>query len=42
MSNGKVIAKGESEWVYVDATTGRPIALPAGVEEFFPVLPDPS
>jgi acyl-CoA thioester hydrolase len=41
-SDGKVIAKGESEWVYVDARTGRPIALPAGVEEFFPVLPDPS
>jgi len=41
-SDGKVIAKGETEWVYVDSKTGRPIAIPAGVEDFFPVLPDPS
>ena len=41
-SDGKVIAKGETEWVYMDAKTGRPIAIPSGVEEFFPVLPDPS
>ena len=40
-SDGKMIAKGETEWVYMDAKTGRPIAIPAGVEEFFPVLPDP-
>ena len=42
-SDGKVIAKGETEWVYVDAKTGRPITIPIGIiEEFFPVLPDPS
>src|SRR5215510_12543789 len=41
-SDGKVIVTGETDWVYVDATTGRPIAIPAEVEEFFPVLPEQS
>ena len=39
-SDGKVIVKGETNWVYVDIRTGRPIAIPAGFDEFFPVLPD--
>jgi len=39
-SDGKVVVKGETDWVYVDAKTGRPIAIPAEVEKFFPVLPD--
>ena len=39
-SDGKVIVKGETDWVYVDAKTGRPIAIPDEVGEFFPVLPD--
>ena len=38
--DGKVIVKGETDWVYVDAKTGRPIAIPAEVGVFFPVLPD--
>lgn len=41
-SDGKVIVKGETDWVYVDAITGRPIAIPAEVGELFPVLPDRS
>jgi acyl-CoA thioester hydrolase len=39
-SDGKVIAKGETDWVYVDATTGRPIAIPAEIEVLFPIVPD--
>jgi len=40
-SDGKVVAKGETAWVYVDVKTGRPMAIPANILELFPVLPDP-
>ena len=39
-SDGKVIAKGETDWVYVDAITGRPIAIPAEIQVLFPIVPD--
>jgi len=39
-SDGKVIARGETDWVYVDATTGRPLAIPANALELFPIFPD--
>ena len=39
-ADGKVIVRGETDWVYVDAKTGKPIAIPAIVSEFFPVLSD--
>lgn len=39
-SDGKVIVRGETDWVYVEAKTGKPIAIPANVSELFPVLPD--
>lgn len=38
--DGKIVAKGETDWVYVDATTGRPIAIPADIQELFPVIVD--
>ena len=41
-SDGKVVARGETDWVYVDTKTGRPIAIPANIMELFTVLPDPS
>ena len=41
-SDGKVVAKGETDWVYVDMNTGRPIAIPADILEIFRVLPDPN
>ena len=37
-SDGKVVVKGETDWVYVDAKTGKPIAIPAEVGKLFPVL----
>ena len=41
-SDGKVIVKGETVWVYINIETGRPMALPANFLELFPILPDPS
>ena len=37
-SDRKVIVKGETDWVYVDAKTGRPISIPEEVHALFPAL----
>jgi len=37
-SDGKVVVRGETDWVYVDAKSGKPIAIPAEVGKLFPVL----
>lgn len=34
-SDGKVLVKGETDWVFVDAKTGRPLAIPQEVEKIF-------
>lgn len=34
-SDGKILAKGETDWVFVDASTGRPRAVPAEVTRVF-------
>ena len=39
-SDGKVIVRGETDWVYVEKKTGKPIAIPADSLELFPVVPD--
>lgn len=39
-SDGKLIVRGETDWVYVEAKTGRPIAIPAEVQILFPVQAD--
>lgn len=39
-SDGKVVARGETDWVYVDAKTGRPIAISAEVQVLFPAVAD--
>ena len=41
-SDGRVVAKGETDWVYMDMKTGRLIAIPANILDLFPVLPDQS
>ena len=41
-SDGKMIAKGETDWVYVEIKTGKPIAIPAAALALFPILPDSS
>ena len=42
ISDGKVVVKGETDWVFVDAKTGRPMAIPAITLEFLTILPDSS
>jgi acyl-CoA thioester hydrolase len=39
-SDGKVVARGETDWVHVDIKTGRPIAITSEIEMLFPVVPD--
>ncbi len=34
-SDGKVLVKGETDWVFVDAKTGNPLAIPHEVENIF-------
>jgi len=41
-SDGKLVVRGETERVYVDMKTGKPIKIPADFLEAFTVLPDPS
>ncbi len=33
--DGKVLVKGETDWVFVDAKTGRPLAIPEEVTKVF-------
>ena len=37
-SDGKVIAQGETDWVYVDVMTGKPISIPKDILVLFPVV----
>jgi len=37
-SDGRLLAKGETDWVFVDANSGRPVAIPDGVSHLFPLL----
>ena len=39
-SDGKPVAAGETEWVYVDAASGRPRPIPPEVIGAFRLLPD--
>jgi acyl-CoA thioester hydrolase len=34
-SDDKVLVKGETDWVFVDVKTGRPLAIPQEVENIF-------
>jgi acyl-CoA thioester hydrolase len=38
--DGQLLVKGETEWVFVEAKTGRPLAIPDEVAQVFPLLPD--
>jgi len=40
LSDGKLLVKGETDWVFVDAKTGTPMAVPAEIIKIFPLLPD--
>lgn len=41
-SDGATIARGETDWVLVNESTGRPCAIPRTVSDSFPILPDAS
>lgn len=42
-SDGKVLVKGETDWVFMDMKTGKVKAIPAEVEKIFtPSLPPPN
>ena len=39
-SDGKVLARGETDWVFVDAASGRPRAVPEAVTRLFTLVPE--
>jgi acyl-CoA thioester hydrolase len=39
-SDGRLLVRGETDWVFVDATSGRPLAIPPQVVAVFPMLTD--
>jgi len=39
-SDQAALAKGETDWVFIDAETGRPCAIPAAIRRAFTVVPD--
>jgi acyl-CoA thioester hydrolase len=40
LSDSKVLVKGETDWVFVDAKTGAPVAVPEVIIRIFPLLPE--
>ena len=40
LGDAKLLVRGATEWIFVDAKTGRPLSIPAAVEQVFPLLPD--
>jgi acyl-CoA thioester hydrolase len=39
-SDNKVLVRGETDWVFVNATTGRPMSIPAEIQRAFILVPD--
>jgi acyl-CoA thioester hydrolase len=37
-SDGRLLVRGETEWVLVDAKSGRPIAIPEKLAKIFPLI----
>ncbi|MGC1378303.1 MAG: acyl-CoA thioesterase [Anaerolineales bacterium] len=40
ISDGRLLVRGATEWVFVDAKSGRPLSIPAEVVQGLPLLPD--
>jgi acyl-CoA thioester hydrolase len=38
--DGRLLVRGETEWVLVDAKSGKPIAIPESLAKIFPLLSD--
>lgn len=41
VGDGVLLAKGETDWVFVDVASGRPRAIPESVPEILPISEDP-
>lgn len=39
-SDGRLLVRGETEWVLVDAKSGKPIAIPEKLAKIFPLISD--
>ncbi len=39
-ADGKVLVRGETDWVFVDARDGRPMAIPENIMAVFPIVGD--
>ncbi len=39
-ADSKVITKGETLWIFVELTTGKPITIPLEIQALFPIQPD--
>ena len=39
LAEGSILAEGETDWVYVDAKTGRPRSIPESICDLFELLP---
>ena len=35
-----IVAAGETDWIFIDAKTGRPRAIPESISDLFELLPD--
>jgi len=40
VSDGKTLAKGETEWVFVNVESGRPSSIPKEMKQAFTLVPD--
>ncbi len=40
IADAKLLVRGATEWVFVNAKTGRPLAIPAEVAQVFSLLPN--
>lgn len=41
-SDGVLLAKGETDWVFINAESGRPCSIPEHIQSVFTVVPDAS
>lgn len=41
LDDNKLIARGETDWVFVDVQTGRPRSIPESVHDILPLSEDP-
>ena len=39
-SDGVVLARGETDWVFINAETGRPCSIPEEIKAAFTLVPD--